>query len=219
MSRTTDKVIELSQMENVSIADKMNRSTEKPPIKLYKALLKFQKDFPIIYKTTKAYNYDYADLGTVIETIMPILHKHGLMFLQPLNGDVLSTQIIHVDSGEMQESFCTIPVEELRGQNIHQSMGSAITYHRRYSLASHLGLITDKDTDGIVPSAKKETPKAKIVTSKTVKKEKKKLTQEQYKIVLESIKTNPKLKNGALEAYDLTKTQINEINSLKTIVK
>ena len=29
-----------------------------------------------------------------------------------------------------------------------QADGSTITYYRRYSLASFLGLITDKDTDG-----------------------------------------------------------------------
>ena len=36
---------------------------------------------------------------------------------------------------------------QLKGMNDFQVMGSAITYLRRYSLSSVLGLVTDKDTD------------------------------------------------------------------------
>ena len=34
--------------------------------------------------------------------------------------------------------------------NIYQSYGSALTYFRRYTLSSALGIVTDKDTDASV---------------------------------------------------------------------
>jgi len=65
--------------------------------------------------------------------------------------------------------------------NDFQILGSAITYVRRYSLSSALGLITDKDIDGggeqVKPVAsvtkpniaeQVETAKAKIITATTL---------------------------------------------------
>jgi len=115
---------------------------------IYKAIASFQQECPVILKETQGYNYSYADLPSIYEVIMPLLKKHGLGFIQPLEGENLTTTLFHIESGEYITSSVKIPQNvELSKMNPYQVMGSAISYFRRYSISSMLGLITDKDTD------------------------------------------------------------------------
>ena len=50
-------------------------------------------------------------------------------------------------SGEWIATQMLSPIAELGGQNLYQSQGSAITYFRRYQLASMLGLCDVDDID------------------------------------------------------------------------
>lgn len=115
---------------------------------LYKALAAFQQEVPNIYKNAKGYSYKFADLGEINDIIKPVLAKHGLGYVQPINGSTIKTIVFHVESGESIESSANIPQGvQLKGMNDFQVLGSAITYLRRYSLSSMLGLITDEDAD------------------------------------------------------------------------
>ena len=114
---------------------------------LFKALAAFQQEVPILHKDTSGYSYTYTDLPEIFRTINPLLKKHGLGFSQPLNGNELKTIIFHAESGENLESSITIPEESMKGMNKYQSLGSGITYMRRYAISSLLGLVTDKDMD------------------------------------------------------------------------
>jgi hypothetical protein len=120
---------------------------------LIKALSDFQNDCPIIHKDTKGHNYTYADLPQIFSVINPLLKKHKLCFTQLLENDGIRTILFHVESGEQIESFTTIPTVKLGAMNEFQSIGSGITYFRRYSISSILGLVTDKDTDAAGASA------------------------------------------------------------------
>jgi hypothetical protein len=125
---------------------------------LIKSLAEFQNECPIIHKDTKGHNYTYADLPQIFSVINPLLKKHKLCFTQLLENDGIRTIIFHVDSGEQLESFTNIPYAKLGGMNEFQSIGSGISYFRRYCISSILGLVTDKDTDAVVatsPVAKK----------------------------------------------------------------
>jgi len=128
---------------------------------LYKALAGFQQDVPTIFKNAKGYSYTFADLGEINDVIKPILAKHGLGYAQPLVGTTVKTIIFHAESGESIEGFADIPQGvQLKGMNDFQVLGSAITYLRRYSLSSMLGLITDADADAAGEQVKaKATPK------------------------------------------------------------
>jgi len=146
--------------------------------KIYEALEGFQQEVPVILKDTSGYNYKYADLPAIDEVIKPLLKKHGLGVLQPLsniNGvQALKTIIYHKESGEVLEDITPLPQTKLEKIQTRkagkdgvqlvsekfvvcgfeqmsepQAQGSIITYYRRYALSSFLGLITDKDTDGI----------------------------------------------------------------------
>ncbi len=115
---------------------------------IYAAIAAFQQEVPVIYKDLQAYGYKYADLPAILEVINPLLKEHGLGFTQIINGITLQTIVFHVESGEKIESSIDIPQGvDLKGMNPFQVLGSAITYLRRYSLSSMLGLVTDKDTD------------------------------------------------------------------------
>jgi len=117
-------------------------------INLFKALANFQQEVPVIHKDTQGYGYTYADLPKVFEVINPLLKKHGLGFSQLLQGQSIQTILFHIESGETLESSTDIPQNvSLKGMNEYQVLGSAITYLRRYSISSILGIVTDKDTD------------------------------------------------------------------------
>jgi len=127
---------------------------------LYKALAAFQQEVPNIYKNAKGYNYKFADLGEINDVIKPLLQKHGLGYSQPLAGNSVKTILYHIESGETLESTVDIPQGvKLNSMNDFQVMGSAITYLRRYSLSSMLGLITDEDADAAGEQVKPKAPK------------------------------------------------------------
>ena len=141
---------------------------------LFKAIAEFQQDCPVILKDTSGYGYKYADLTQIDSVIKPLLAKHGLAYVQPLIDDKIKTILFHIDSGEQIESICTIPFDSIKyiekngkniivgfeGMNTAQAFGSLITYFRRYTISSLLGLITDKDTDGtgLQPEQKQTAP-------------------------------------------------------------
>ena len=50
------------------------------------ALEAVQSELPTMPKNTPAYGYKYADLDTITQTIKPILHKHGLAYIQSIGG-------------------------------------------------------------------------------------------------------------------------------------
>lgn len=114
---------------------------------IYKALANFQYEVPILHKDSKGFSYTYTDLPEIIRVITPYLKKHGLGFTQLIEGNKLKTVVFHFESGESIESSADIPEETMKGMNKFQTLGSAITYLRRYMLSSALGLVTDKDLD------------------------------------------------------------------------
>lgn len=96
--------------------------------------------------------YKYLNLATLLKNIKPIFEKHGLAFSQKVtfNGNedgrqTLGTvETIIFDENE-QMTVCEYPFY-VTGDP--QQVGSAITYARRYSLTTVLGIFPDKDDDG-----------------------------------------------------------------------
>ena len=115
---------------------------------LYKALAAFQQEVPTIKKNAQGYGYSFADLGEINDIIKPLLKKHGLGYVQPIEGKAIRTIVFHVESGESIESLTDIPQGvQLAKMNEFQALGSGITYLRRYSISSMFGLVTDEDAD------------------------------------------------------------------------
>ena len=117
------------------------------------ALVKFQGEVSSIKKKAKNpfFKSSYATLADVLTTIREPLINNGLTFSQFPSGDgALTTIIMHAESGEwMSDEVRMSPVK-----NDPQALGSAITYMRRYALASVLGLNIEDDDDGNKASGK-----------------------------------------------------------------
>jgi hypothetical protein len=130
---------------------------------LAKALAAVQQELPQIGKQHTAdagtYSYEYADLTDITAALMPILGKHGLSFLaKPTLGYVegqtgvvqfvLSYSLLHV-SGEREDGLYPLPMG-----GSPQSIGSAISYGRRYCLCAVTGVAPGgSDDDGVAAAA------------------------------------------------------------------
>jgi len=109
---------------------------------IYKKLYKVQKEIGAISKdsTNPFYKSKYFDINSLIKQLMPILEKHNLLLLQPISEGSQYSKIVDVDNGNSVESSLSLPID-LDAQKI----GSAITYYRRYTLQSLLGLQAEDD--------------------------------------------------------------------------
>lgn len=115
----------------------------------------------------------YAPLPDILEAIAEPLQEAGLTFSQIPSGDTLCTILVHVESGEwLQGCYAMHPVK-----SDPQSIGSAITYARRYALGAILGLNIDEDDDGNQSSGKApqkpvqqpQQPERKTITDEAFK--------------------------------------------------
>jgi hypothetical protein len=119
---------------------------------LTKALCAFHRDVSTIHKEANAQYGKYADLATVLSTVLPALSKNGLAVVQTFEpaqepGDqVLVTTLLHT-SGERIES--RLPLVVPKGRNPLHDWGGATTYSRRYALLAILSLAAGiEDDDG-----------------------------------------------------------------------
>lgn len=126
-------------------------------------LLEFQKKVNAIKKDGKNPHFksSYATLTQIISEVKPVLSECGVLLIQPIKDNKVGT-VLSDDKEILAESWIDLPT----GLN-PQQLGSAITYFRRYTLASLLALEIEDD-DANLASGKRETPKAKA-TESTVK--------------------------------------------------
>ena len=113
---------------------------------LTKALIQFQKDVDKIEKNARANYGKFADLANVLSTVTPALNKNGLALTQTFLDDALITTLHH-EGGETIHSSCKLVVCD--GRNNTQEWGKAVTYQRRFSICSILGIVADMDTDDV----------------------------------------------------------------------
>jgi hypothetical protein len=95
------------------------------------------------------YKSKYASLGSVIEAAK-ILADHGLSYSQLPVSDGWYAGVENVlmhESGQWISERFMMPLDT-DSKNPIQEAGKAITYARRYGLASMLGIYSDEDTDG-----------------------------------------------------------------------
>ena len=210
MSATKKQYDNVREEEGIEFMPTQNY---QPSSTLWSALAGFQQEVPVIHKGTQGYGYSYADLTKIIQTINPIMARHGLGYTQPLVGNAIKTIIFHIETGETLESTIDIPQGvSLKGMNDFQVLGSAISYLRRYSLASVLTLITDSDIDASGEQTKKAQPKP----------EKPILTEKDFLKLCGAINSG-KEHNGelineawAIKMYALSKEQLSTIQMLNS---
>lgn len=126
---------------------------------LYKALAAAAAELknPLADRQNSHFNQPYATLQSVVDTVRPVLAKHGLSVIMVPRVEkrdsalylVLETTLVHA-SGECLRWETPWPVEA----NI-QKLGAAITYLRRYVLCALTNVVGDVDDDAEVIAAPK----------------------------------------------------------------
>lgn len=110
----------------------------------------------------------YATLAALVEVTSAALGKNGLAVVQEASTDdvgvVVETWLVHESGAMMQFTPLVMPMVDRKPQSI----GSAITYGRRYALAAVFGIAPDDD-DGQAAQDAENRAKAQNHTRPTTK--------------------------------------------------
>lgn len=101
----------------------------------------------------------YADLASVWDACRSQLSEHGIAVIQPTSmedGRVVVTTLLAHKSGEWVSSSCSARP----GKDDPQSVGSVVTYLRRYGLAAMVGVAPGDDDDGEAGMGRHDSPRA-----------------------------------------------------------
>ena len=166
---------------------------------IYKKLFEAKKQIGKITKDSKNpfFKSNYLSLNGLIDAVDEVLEDNGLIMLQPIEDGKVKTQIFDIDEGRTSiiESEMTLP-------NIQdpQKLGSAITYYRRYTLQSLLGLQAQDDDGNTSTRQVKEERKPSLTISQF--ESSKKGSKEQIKVVLN------KFRMTTIQRDELTKLSL-----------
>ena len=132
---------------------------------LSKAFAKTQKEMkqPLKDANNPFFKSKYVPLENVVEAITESASKNGLSFTQYPSSDeagnvTVGTLVMH-ESGEWIEYD---PIKMKPVKNDPQSIGSAITYAKRYALSAIFGITSDQDDDGNEATQAKKQPAKKV---------------------------------------------------------
>ena len=120
-------------------------------------------------KVNPHFKSKYADLACIRDTVTPALSKHGIAVVQGTDttegGIVVVTKLVH-KSGQWMESRFPIAYDK------PQTMGSAYTYARRYSLSAMCSIAAEEDDDANAANEKAvAAPEPKYARSPIVRQE------------------------------------------------
>ena len=121
---------------------------------VWAALLAVQADVEGLHKSAANPHFKsrYTPLPEVLAVVRPILTTHGLVLSQSvesMSAEWVSvvTTLYHVGSGTSVERGVPMPLTSSKGPVTCQSVGSAVTYGRRYGLVALLGVGEDDDAN------------------------------------------------------------------------
>jgi hypothetical protein len=142
-----------------------------------KSMLKVQIELEALLIADKANPFTksrFSSLGNLLATVRPVLNKHGFL-LKQFSGTIRShgntvkrwytspiiSLITHVDSGQWEAILVELPTE-----TTVYSVGSSLTFGKRYGLQSYLCIATtDDDGAATIQNRLDETHNAKVVES------------------------------------------------------
>lgn len=124
---------------------------------VWKGVLALQRDGVLVQHNAQNPHLrnKYASLEGVLRSVVPVLAAAGCVLMQPISFHegriVVTTRIVHAESGQWVQARAEAkPMSGNKGTNDLQQAGVAISYLRRYSVLSMLGLATTDDSDGAV---------------------------------------------------------------------
>ena len=126
---------------------------------IYSKLAAVKKEIGAISKdsTNPFFKSKYFDINGLLKHVEPLLDKNGLLLLQPILEGSVCSQIIDVENGDRAESSLALPQI-----SDPQKIGSCVSYYRRYTLQSLIGL-QSIDDDANIASKASQAPEKKWV--------------------------------------------------------
>ena len=126
---------------------------------IFKALAQFRANIlqPKKDAENPQFRSKYVPLENVTDVIDKVAPQYGLAYVQNLNSDEyligVQTLITHESGEYIMSDWLHLDSRPIlkggaKGNFTSQSQGSAITYGRRYSLASAFGIASEVDDDG-----------------------------------------------------------------------
>lgn len=132
----------------------MPQMSEKTDIVLDR-LMKAKQQIGTVKKDSKNpfHKSNYASLNAYIDASEEHLIQNGLILVQAGNGSfsepIIVATLMHPESGQWIKSYLPI----LNPKQDSQGLGASVTYMRRYSIATLLGLVSEDD-DGETASGR-----------------------------------------------------------------
>ena len=156
IDRAIENNIDIEKFEKlISLAQMLER--EKAKRDFYESFSKFQSSIPTIFKNSEVNmgygkpKYNYATLSDIITNIQKPLGEANLSFRWDVKNDDVMIEVTcilsHKGGYELQTSIAA-PRDSSPGKSTVQAIASTITYLKRYTLVSLLGIGTaDPDDD------------------------------------------------------------------------
>jgi hypothetical protein len=145
----SDPQFDIAKMEK--LIDMRNAENERQAkIEYAKSIAEMQEELPTIVCEKQGHNSKYASFDNIKKTINPILSKYGFKDLYFVNQEdkqvCITVKLMH-KSGHSEQTSLILPHDTTGSKNPVQSIGSTISYGRRYGLLSILGIATGDDND------------------------------------------------------------------------
>lgn len=116
------------------------------------AMAGMQTEIPSIAERGKTNNGRYATLEDIVDTVRPIMQKHGFAVsfrIKTIDKGVEITGVLMHRGGHREETSMLLPADTSGNKNAVQAFGSTVSYGKRYVLCSLLNITTrGQDDDG-----------------------------------------------------------------------
>lgn len=197
---------------------KPNRSEQLN--ELFGALAKAQAEMSVaeLSNSNPFFKSRYADFTTIVKASRPSLTKNGLCVIQiilPNEGFGALHTVLGHSSGQFIES--QVEIKPLKADV--QSVGSYITYLKRYSYSAIVGITTGEDDDDGEAAMARGKSTAPEAPRQEVEVEY--ITREQYEMLSSDLEGQSKLKESILEGLkidDLARIPKNRFNGVRKFI-
>ncbi|MDR5897686.1 ERF family protein [Halomonas vilamensis] len=114
------------------------------------AMAAMQTELPSIEERGKTNNGFYATLEDIVDTVRPIMQKHGFAVsfrIQTQERGIQITGVLMHKDGHREETSMLLPADVSGNKNAVQAFGSSTSYGKRYVLCALLNITTRGQDD------------------------------------------------------------------------
>jgi hypothetical protein len=175
---------------------------------LIQSLVKFQIAFDNVSlkkdRKNEHLRNQYVSLDNLLNVIRPLLSETGLVVVQQLAGEYLTTVLYHSSGQYIGANMPFNPMNGNKGTNALQELGGGITYAKRYSLSALLQISVDVDTDA---------NESKITNQQLTKNVKKKVeTMAQVNKLVDWVLEDLTRRDKLIDIYDISSSHLEFID-------